>query len=65
MADFSKAIELDPENVIAYKNRGVAYYYKGRFYRAVDDFSKVISLTPDDPLAYYGRGMAYRNPLGF
>ena len=40
IADFSKAIELEPENVIAYGQRGIAYYYKGKSYRAVDDFSK-------------------------
>ena len=65
IADFTKAIELDPEDVLAYNNRGIVYYYKGRFYRTVDDFSTVISLTPDDPFAYYGRGMAYRNLLVF
>ena len=32
IADFSKAIELEPETLIAYKHRGVAYYNKGRFH---------------------------------
>ena len=65
IADFSKAIELDPKNVIAYGQRGIAYYYKGKFHRAVDDFSKVISLTPDDAFAYYGRGDGLPQSVGF
>ena len=42
IADFRRAIVLNPEVVSAYYNRGVAYHYEGRFYRAIDDFSTVI-----------------------
>ena len=55
IADFSKAIELEPETLLAYKNRGIAYYItRANFTEPVDDFSKIISLIPDDPLAYFG-----------
>ena len=47
IADFNKAIELDPEAVVAYEKRGITYYNRGKFYRAVDDFSTVINLKPD------------------
>ena len=54
--DFSHAIFLDPDNSIAYFNRGNAFLARTDFDFALDDFSKVISLSPDDEL---NKVMAY------
>ena len=48
--DFSHAIFLDPDNSIAYFNRGNAFLARTDFDFALDDFSKVISLSSDDEL---------------
>ena len=59
IATFSKAIELNPDFVIAYNNRGVAYYTKGDYARAIADFSKAIELNPDFVIAYNNRGATH------
>ena len=59
IAQFDKAIELDPEYADAYYYRGLAYYYKRDFDKAIADSSKVIELDPEDIRAYCNRGLAY------
>lgn len=62
---FTKAIELNSDNDIAYYNRGLAYYEKGKQTRtdpnnkAIADFSKAIKLDPKFVDAYYQRGLTY------
>jgi len=46
IADFNKAIELDPGCAEAYHNRGVAYRRKGEHKRAIADLNKAMKLTP-------------------
>ena len=43
----------------AYYNRGIAYFNKGDFDRAIVDFSEAIELNPDDAVAYNNRGGIY------
>ena len=40
-------------------NRGVAYYKKGDYARAIVDYTKAIQLKPDYAIAYNNRGVAY------
>jgi len=54
-----KAIELDPELVPAYVNRGLAYYEKGEFDRAIADCDKAIELDLELAWAYFLRSCAY------
>ena len=53
------AIRLDPDDALAYNNRGNAYYYLGEYQRAIQDYDKAIQLDPDYANAYQGRGLAY------
>ncbi len=46
IADYSKAIELDPKDTIAYFNRGGAKQMKGDLDGAIADYSKAIELNP-------------------
>jgi hypothetical protein len=58
IADYNKAIKLNPNDAKAYNNRGVA---KGRLqdYRgAIADFTKAIELNPNLVEAYNNRGIA-------
>jgi len=64
IADFTKAIDLNPNDPTAYFRRGVAYINKGfkdvsAYPLAIADFTKVIELNPDDAKAYDNRGYAY------
>ncbi|MDP7085880.1 MAG: tetratricopeptide repeat protein [Dehalococcoidia bacterium] len=53
------AIRLDPDDALAYNNRGNAYYYLGEYQRAIQDYDKAIQLDPDYRMAYFNRGNAY------
>lgn len=57
--EFSKAMEIDPENESAYNNRGYAYIGLGRYNEAVKDLSRAIELEPREARAYTNRGYAY------
>lgn len=52
---YNKAIELLPDYVLAYLNRGL--YWKGikEYTKAVEDFTKIISLSPGEASNYSGR----------
>ena len=60
VVDFTKLVELKPNDAHAYALRGRAYLEKGSFYRAVFDFTDAIALKPDYADAYAGRGQAYQ-----
>ena len=53
---YSHAIELNPDNAIAYYNRGTAYHSKGELDRAITDYNKAIELNPELAEAYNNRG---------
>ena len=58
--DYDKAIALNPDDAIAYYNRGIAYGAKGDYARVIHDYDKAIALNPDLAEAYNNRGNAYR-----
>ena len=49
IADFSKAIELNPRYAAAYNDRAVAYTNKGDYQRAVADVTRAVELTALSP----------------
>lgn len=59
IADFTKAIQLDPESASAYNHRGVAYASKLDFDSAIADFDKAIQFDPLLNNAHYNRGLAF------
>ena len=60
IADFDRAIELDPDYALAYLNRGNAKSFKGDHEEAIIDFDRAIDLDPSNAEAYYNRGIAKR-----
>ena len=60
IADYDKAIELDPRSASAYYNRGVTKYNLKEYSEAIADYDKAIELDPNFALAYYARGLACR-----
>ncbi|HEX6045313.1 MAG TPA: tetratricopeptide repeat protein, partial [Pyrinomonadaceae bacterium] len=57
IADYTKAIELDPEGADAYNHRGVAYASKRDFDSAIADFDKALQLDPLVRNAHNNRGL--------
>ncbi len=59
IADFTKALEIDPNYAKAYGNRGITYAEKGQPDEAIADFNKALQINPKDAEAYTYRGWAY------
>jgi tetratricopeptide (TPR) repeat protein len=59
LADFDKAIELDPSYDWAIAHRGETYRQMGRYEEALADFGKAIELDPSYHWAIASRGQTY------
>src|SRR5213594_2592593 len=57
LADFNRAIELDPKNAAAYYNRASAKMLKKDADGAIADYTRVIELDPKNVGAYNNRGI--------
>ena len=58
IADYTKAIEINPQLAPAYYNRGLAKYDLKDYQGAIADYSKAIEINPQYADAYYNRGLA-------
>ncbi|MDE2787809.1 MAG: tetratricopeptide repeat protein [Chloroflexota bacterium] len=58
IANFDRAITLEPDNPDAYHSRGIAKDGQGDYAGAVADFDHAIALDPDDADIYHNRGVA-------
>jgi len=56
LADFNRAVELDPKDSVAYYNRAYAKRLKKDPTGAIADYTKAIELDPKYADAYYNRG---------
>jgi len=50
IANFDKAIEINPRYAEAYNNRGIAYTKKGQYDKAISDYNKAIELDPTNDM---------------
>ena len=57
IAEFTKAIQLSPNDARIYNDRGCVYHKMNRFPEAIEDFSKAIEIAPKDYAGYSGRGV--------
>ena len=58
---FTRAIDVSPRNLRAYKHRGWAYQNDGQHALAISDYDVVLQLAPDRTKVYTNRGIAYRH----
>ena len=58
IADFNRAIQLDPNYAVAYNNRGVVYSMDD-YDLAMADYTQAIQLDPNYAQAYANRGYGY------
>lgn len=56
--DYTKVIELDPENLRAYYDRGIANTQLGNYEQAVADYDRASELAPNEETIYLNRGIA-------
>ena len=57
ISDYTKALELNPDDADAYVNRGVAKRKLEDNYGAISDYTKAIELKPDYGYAYHNRSI--------
>jgi tetratricopeptide (TPR) repeat protein len=63
IADYNEAIRLNPNDAVAYYNRGNAKSDLGDNQGAIADYNEAIRLNPNDAEAYYNRGVV-KSDLG-
>ena len=56
---YSKVLEMNPEDALAFHSRGSAYFGMGSYWQAVKDFTRAIELSPKFAQAYSNRGAAW------
>ena len=61
VADYTKALEINPKCLAAYTNRGTAWFEKGEFKKAIADYNEGLTLDPTDYKVCFWRGVARRN----
>jgi tetratricopeptide (TPR) repeat protein len=61
VADYTRAIELDPNDEVIVNSRGVAYYNLEEYDLALADYNRAIELDPNYVNAHNNRGIIYRN----
>jgi len=65
IADYNKAVELNPKEPDIYFSRGLAHFNKQSYTPAIADFDKVIELDPKEAMAYFKRGNALEKTGNF
>ncbi len=61
IAQYNKAIEIDPNHANSYVGLGYCYLMKKEYDLAITNYTKGINLNPGNVNAYNGRGAAYLN----
>lgn len=59
MADYSKAIDLSPNNLTALNNRALLRNMVGEYNGSIDDWNKILSIQPLNYIAIYNRALVY------
>jgi len=60
IADYAKALQVDPKNDAAYRDRAFAHLKKDNYAAAIADYDKALELDAKDIMAVTGRGDVHR-----
>ena len=56
---FTKALELNPKLAAAYEQRGLLYYFQGKYDKLIQDYQTYLDLAPEKAEAYRMLGLGY------
>ena len=59
LADYNRALDLNPKYADAYNNRGLLYSDQGKMDLALTDYNQAIAINPKDAGAYNNRAIFY------
>ena len=60
LADYNKAIALEPDFSKGYSNRAIIYTNENKFDLAMADYNKALKLDPTNAIAFNNRGILYK-----
>lgn len=60
IADYTKAIELDPTQADHYYNRALTYDFMGAYKDAILDYSRAIEIKPTQDIYFFDRGITHQ-----
>ena len=60
ITNYTKAIDMDPNDYFAFGARGLAKYYLNDYAGAISDYTKAIEIEPNTSSNYNNRGLAKR-----
>ena len=63
--EYTKVLEIEPENLNALYNRGLAWQSKGDHDSAIADYTKLLGINASDPDAFINRAVAWQNKGGY
>lgn len=61
IAEYDKALSVNPDFAYAHSNLGIAYYALGHIDRAVQEFIAAINVDPELAEVHYNLGVAYKS----
>jgi tetratricopeptide (TPR) repeat protein len=56
---FTKALQLNPRLAAAYEQRGLLYYFQGKYDKVIQDYHTYLDLAPEKAEAYRMLGLGY------
>jgi tetratricopeptide (TPR) repeat protein len=56
--EYTKALAVDPNLVLALKGRATALFNLKQFQKAIADYNRILELAPQDKSSYHDRGLA-------
>lgn len=59
LKDFNRALEIDPDNIVALDNRAIIFSIRGEKDKALADFNRSLRLVPQNPVNYVNRAQLY------
>ncbi len=59
IAEYDEALRLNPQDAVAYANRGLTYLNLGDYQRAIANLDEALRLDPQNVLAYANRALSY------
>ena len=57
---FSRAIQLDPNNSVFYHNRGCCLKNMEKYEESINDFMDSLKRDPENPITFSNIGLVYR-----
>ena len=60
ISNYDKAIELSPNHISAWNNKGIAMYRLKRYQEAINCYEKAIEINPNHANAWYNKANAFR-----